>query len=56
MTKEIYVCDHCGKELDEKVDHIDFDILEYDYLPPVDLCIDCYEELKRKIKNFCGLE
>ena len=55
--RKIY-CDHCGKAVNWMADYTDLtiDMKREDYhtvFPAVDLCVDCFKELKRLIDKFC---
>ena len=54
MEKHIYYCDHCGKELDINKDYINRELELVDEFIHVDLCTECYEELKRIMLNYIG--
>lgn len=41
MLKQYYICDHCGKQLDEMCDYIDVKIGE----TRTDLCQKCFDEV-----------
>lgn len=56
MRKEVYICDHCGKQMDTLDDYCDMDIDDFDFIISVDLCVECYEELSKMIKKFVKLE
>ena len=57
MEKHIYLCDHCGKELDEMVDIIsgDFELPDY-FVNSVDLCNDCYQKIKNIIIEYTEMD
>lgn len=54
MMKQIYTCDHCGKELNAMIDFIDIDVDDLNEWFNIDLCRSCYEELTRFVIEFCG--
>ena len=44
-----FYCNHCGKELNEMYDYVDYDI-DFDELSyTVDLCTECKEKLVEEI-------
>ena len=53
MTKTTHYCDHCGKELNTMKDYWDCEIDLYDTIE-TDLCNDCFEQLKKMVKDFCS--
>lgn len=54
MREEKYFCDHCGKEITDDNDYCDKEIdVCSAYIPSVDLCLDCYEELGLIVERFC---
>ena len=54
MRKEIYFCDHCGKELNPMNDYTEIDIDNFDFVKEVDLCEECYKELCNIVREFIG--
>lgn len=55
--KEIYTCDHCGKELNPMTDYVEFEISDFDNYTETDLCANCYDKLNEIVNNFiCGKE
>lgn len=44
MRKIVYICDHCGTELDES-DYIEREIDGFAQYIDTDLCKKCYDEL-----------
>jgi hypothetical protein len=45
MQKMLYICDHCGKELDNMHGYTDMKIDNFiDYIE-TDLCSECFREL-----------
>jgi hypothetical protein len=52
MRKEVYFCDHCGKEINPMNDYTDFEIDIFDFVKEVDLCQKCFNELSGIIKKF----
>ena len=64
-TKEIYTCDRCGKEYDDKYgEHVPIIVEGVSSYDEADLCYDCMQELTplvnkacvRVIREFCGLD
>lgn len=45
-----YTCDYCCNKLDDTKDYVDIHIGDVDY---VDLCTECFDELKNTIHVFC---
>lgn len=54
MRKEVYICDHCGKELNPMNDYTEIDINNFDFVKEVDLCEECYNELCNIVREFIG--
>lgn len=52
MIKEVYICDHCGKELDCMEDYTEMEIDDFNFWKKVDLCKNCYQELNDMIEKF----
>ena len=52
MKKTIYVCDHCGKELNEMNDCIDIIVDNFIDVVYTDLCLDCEKELNEIILKY----
>ena len=52
MRKEVYICDHCGKELNPMKDYTDFEIDNFNFVKEVDLCEKCFDELGNLVKKF----
>lgn len=52
MRKEVYVCDHCGKEIDSMNDYTDFEIDNFNFVKEVDLCKNCFDKLSDIVKKF----
>ena len=52
------LCDHCGKELTEEPDYVDYDIVLEEVEYSCDLCAECLDEildyLDSHIKDFIG--
>lgn len=44
-----FYCNHCGKELDDWQDYVDYDIDFDDLSYTVDLCTECKEKLVEEI-------
>ena len=51
--KEIYLCDHCGKELDVRNDFTGVELDDLDFYKNVDLCDKCYNEISKIVCEFC---
>lgn len=45
MKKQIFTCDHCGKELDEMHDYTEILIDDFLKFVDADLCYECFHEL-----------
>lgn len=54
MRKEVYICDHCRKELNPMNDYTEIDINNFDFVKEVDLCEECYNELCNIVREFIG--
>lgn len=52
MRKEVYTCDHCGKEIDSMNDYTEMEINNFDFFAEVDLCKKCYQEVSDIVKKF----
>lgn len=52
MKKEIYICDHCGKEIEPKDGFIEQELDDLDFYIRVDLCEECYQELSKYVYDF----
>ena len=54
MTMRKIYCDHCGKEVNRMADYTNFTIdMSHAGFTNIDLCADCFKELKRLIDKFC---
>ena len=53
MTDTKTLCDHCGKELDERVDYTDITIECAHQWQDTDLCDSCFNKLWDIIYKFC---
>lgn len=54
MRKNLYICDHCGKELNEMRDFTDMKIDTFlDYIE-TDLCSKCFRELNDMVLQFAN--
>lgn len=51
--KEIYICDHCGKEYEDRGGFTDTKLDDLDFYASVDLCAKCYNELCKIVYEFC---
>ena len=55
-----FICDHCGKEINDKDDYIDCEIDFEEYEFDCDLCAECKEELISNtiaaIEKFIGVD
>lgn len=53
-----YTCDHCGKEINDDGDFIEYDIEFEGNIYPCDLCAECkkeiYESVDKHIGEFIG--
>lgn len=47
MKINYYTCDHCGKKLDAMHDYVEINIEAVDWIYGADLCVNCYDELKK---------
>jgi len=54
MRKEIYKCDHCGKELNTMHDFTETNLDDFDFYAKVDLCKKCYGEISKTVYEFCN--
>ena len=54
--KVVWVCDHCGKELDTMNDYSETELGGIGSWEKADLCKKCYEEIRKTILDFCGKE
>jgi hypothetical protein len=54
MKELVTTCDHCGKKLNEMKDYVDTEFNAIDEWFKADLCSECYKEISRTIKEFCG--
>lgn len=52
MRKEVYICDHCGKEIDCIKDYTEIEIDDFNFDKEVDLCTTCYQELNDIVEKF----
>lgn len=55
MHIDKYVCDHCGKPLDEMEDYIEVNVEVWNEFE-ADLCANCIKELDRMALEFCKKE
>lgn len=55
MKRTICTCDHCGKELDEMKDYVDYELDTLFHVTKTDLCNECAENLDTMIKNYIKL-
>lgn len=57
MMKELVTtCDHCGKRLNEMTDYVDTEFDTIDEWFKADLCSECYTQISKVIRKFCGKE
>lgn len=56
MRKEIYKCDHCGKELNQMHDFTETNLDDFDFYATVDLCEKCYGEISKTVYEFCNCD
>ena len=53
-----FICDHCGKEINEKNDYIDYEIEFEANTYECDLCSKCCDEItteiEKRLKEFIG--
>ena len=54
MKELVTTCDHCGKKLNEMHDYVDTEFDTKDNWLCVDLCSECYAEISKTIREFCG--
>lgn len=52
MRKQVYLCDHCGTELNPINGYSELELNDFDFIKEVDLCTDCYNELCDIIRVF----
>lgn len=56
MRKTVFICDHCGKEIDEMKDYSEMKIDNFiDYIE-TDLCRKCFHELNEMVLKYCNKE
>jgi hypothetical protein len=53
MTETKCYCDHCGKELNTKIDYDNLTLDMYLESRDADLCVGRYNELLKYIRQFC---
>ena len=51
MKETKIYCDHCGRELNEMHDYVEF-LIDVGQEMECDLCADCQEHLEIMVKNF----
>ena len=56
MYKAIYICDHCGKELDEMKDYPDTEFDNFFDIFRADLCTKCFHELNNIVLRYVNKE
>ncbi len=56
MQKRVYICDHCGKELNEIQDYTEMEIRDFADYVETDLCSKCYDELNNIVLKYCNKE
>lgn len=54
MKKTIFICDHCGKEMDNICDFTDMKIDNFINFIEVDLCSICFYELDDIVMQYCN--
>lgn len=52
MHKMLFICDHCGKEIDEMRDYTDMKIDNFINYAETDLCSECFRELDDMVLKF----
>ena len=52
MHKMLYICDHCGKEIDEMRDYTEMKIDNFINYVEADLCSDCFRKLDDMILQY----
>ena len=52
MHKILYICDHCGKELDDRRDYTDMKIDNFIDYVKTDLCSECFRKLNDIILEY----
>ena len=52
MHKMLFICDHCGKEIDELRDYTDMKIDNFINYAETDLCSECFRELDDMVLKF----
>lgn len=56
MEKTIYLCDHCGKELNAEKDYINYAVDLPDEFVDITLCKKCYKNLKNLFLSYIKKE
>lgn len=54
MRKELFICDHCGKELNEMKDFTNMHIDNFLEFMDTDLCSECFHELNDIVMQYIG--
>ena len=52
MRKQVYLCDHCGAELNSINGYSNMELNDFDFVKEVDLCTNCYQELCGIVREF----
>lgn len=52
MHKMLYICDHCGKEIDVMRDYTDMKIDNFINYVEADLCSECFRKLDDMILQY----
>lgn len=52
MVKQIFVCDHCGVEINPICEYSELEIDDFDFFKKVDLCVPCYREICEIVREF----
>lgn len=54
MHKMVYICDHCGKEMNDMHDYGEMKIDNFIDWIEVDLCSQCFRELNDIVLQYCN--
>ena len=54
MQRMLFICDHCGKEIDEMRSYTDMEIDDFTEWFRTDLCAKCYHELGDIVLQYCN--
>lgn len=56
MQKMLFICDHCGKEIDEMKDYPDTEFDDFFDIVRADLCNQCFHELNNIVLRYINKE